>query len=98
MQPFVNAAWLADEKPCRTLQPTALVHAAYLRLVGEGEGQHWNGRGHFFAADAEAMRGILIESALRKKRGKHGDRWHQVALAEDALDRPSHLGQTSRGG
>ena len=63
---------LAQEKPGQTLQPTALVHEAYLRLVGTGDGQSWNGRGHFFAAAAEAMRRILIENARRKQRLKHG--------------------------
>jgi len=76
---------LAREGPGQTLQPTALVHEAYLRLVGTGAGQHWDGRGHFFAAAAEAMRRILIENARRKKREKHGGGWQQVALAEDAL-------------
>src|SRR5512145_3311869 len=69
---------LAKEKPGQTLQPTALVHEAYLRLVaspgresGESEPQ-WNSRGHFFAAAAEAMRRILIETARRKRSRKHG--------------------------
>ena len=56
----------------QTLQPTALVHEAYLRLVGTEKVQHWNGRGHFFAAAAEAIRRILIENARRKRRAKHG--------------------------
>ena len=56
------AARLADEKPGQTLQPTALVHEAYLRLVGATRADRWNGRGHFFAAAAEAMRRILVES------------------------------------
>jgi DNA-directed RNA polymerase specialized sigma24 family protein len=55
---------LAREKPGQTLQPTALVHEAYLRLVGEGNRTGWNGRGHFFAAAAEAMRRILVDEAL----------------------------------
>jgi RNA polymerase sigma factor (TIGR02999 family) len=76
---------LAGEKPGQTLQPTALVHEAYLRLVGAAEGQNWDGRGHFFAAAAEAMRRILIESARRKNREKHGGGWQQVSLGEDAL-------------
>ena len=59
---------LANEKPGQTLQAPALVHEAYLRLVGQGAGTQWNGRGHFFAAAAESMRRILIESARRKKR------------------------------
>ena len=62
---------LAHEKPGQTLQPTALVHEAYLRLVG-GEVRDWDSRGHFFAAAAEAMRRILIEQARRKQRVKHG--------------------------
>jgi RNA polymerase sigma factor (TIGR02999 family) len=63
---------LAHEPPGQTLQPTDLVHEAYLRLVGEAGGQHWSGRNHFFAAAAEAMRRILVESARRKHRLKHG--------------------------
>lgn len=64
------AAKLSLEKPGQTLQPTILVHEAYVRLV-EGDGQrHWNGRGHFFGAAAEAMRRILIENARRKKSQK----------------------------
>jgi RNA polymerase sigma factor (TIGR02999 family) len=66
---------LAHERPGQTLQATALVHEAYLRLVEAQVGQNWNGRGHFFAAAAEAMRRILIENARRKKRSKRsGDR------------------------
>jgi RNA polymerase sigma factor (TIGR02999 family) len=71
---------LAQEKPGQTLQPTALVHEAYLRLIGEGEEPHWNGRGHFFAAAAEAMRRILIEQARRKMAGKRGGRWQRIAF------------------
>ena len=63
---------LAQEKPGQTLSATALVHEAYLRLVGEGEEPHWNSRGHFFAAAAEAMRRILVDNARRKHRAKHG--------------------------
>jgi RNA polymerase sigma factor (TIGR02999 family) len=63
---------LAQEKPGQTLQATALVHEAYLRLVDVEQSQQWNGRGHFFAAAAEAMRRILIESARRKLSQKHG--------------------------
>ena len=63
---------LAQEKPGQTLQATALVHEAYLRLVGSPEPQNWNGRGHFFGAAALAMRRILVESARRKRSGKHG--------------------------
>lgn len=65
------AAKLAQEKPGQTLQATALVHDAYLRLVGDGaEQQDWDSRGHFFAAAAEAMRRILVDNARRKSRDK----------------------------
>jgi RNA polymerase sigma factor (TIGR02999 family) len=75
---------LAQEKPGQTLQATALVHEAYLRLVDVDKVQHWNSRGHFFAAAAEAMRRILIEIARRKQSVKHGgDRTRQDL---DALD------------
>ena len=63
---------LAREKPGRTLQATALVHEVYLRLVDAKQAQHWNSRGHFFAAAAEAMRRILVENARRKQSRKHG--------------------------
>jgi RNA polymerase sigma factor (TIGR02999 family) len=66
------AAHLADEKPGQTLQPTALVHDAYVRLVGPDPDQHWGGRAHFFAAAAEAMRRILLDAARRKGRQKRG--------------------------
>src|SRR5271163_1046984 len=63
---------LADEKPGQTLQATALVHEAYLRIVGKAPDQHWDHRGHFFAAAAEAMRRILVDKARRKHSLKHG--------------------------
>jgi RNA polymerase sigma factor (TIGR02999 family) len=63
---------LAQEKPGQTLQATALVHEAYLRLVGNDSNRPWDNRGHFFAAAAEAMRRILVEAARRKQRIKHG--------------------------
>src|SRR5262245_36575236 len=63
---------LAQEKPGQTLQATALVHEAYLRLVDTEQAQRWNSRGHFFAAAAEAMRRILVEQARRKRRVRHG--------------------------
>src|SRR5687767_12069663 len=63
---------LAHEQPGQTLQATALVHEAYLRLVGGEQARQWNGRGHFFAAAAEAMRRLLVENARRKMRPKHG--------------------------
>jgi RNA polymerase sigma factor (TIGR02999 family) len=105
---------LAHEKPGQTLQPTALVHEAYLRLVGAGGGsdesevsseterqkdagpgqaQQWDGRGHFFAAAAEAMRRILVDSARRKKRGKHGGDRGRVDL--DERDAPEPHSQRS---
>ena len=70
------AAKLAHEKPGQTLQATALVNEAYLRLVG-GQEQNWNSRGHFFAAAAEAMRRILVESARRKQSLRHGGEWQR---------------------
>jgi RNA polymerase sigma factor (TIGR02999 family) len=66
------AAKLAQERPGQTLEPTALVHEAYLRLVGPGEERRWDSRGHFFAAAAEAMRRILVENARRKRSARHG--------------------------
>ncbi|MBA4064909.1 MAG: RNA polymerase subunit sigma [Isosphaera sp.] len=71
------AARVAAEKPGQTLQATALVHEAYLRLAG-GQPDGWNGRGHFFAAAAEAMRRILVEAARGKGREKRGGDWHRV--------------------
>jgi RNA polymerase sigma factor (TIGR02999 family) len=76
---------LAQEKPGQTLQPTALVHEAYLRLTGQGPEQHWEGRRHFFAAAAEAMRRILVENARRKKGLKHGGQRRRVELHEEEL-------------
>ncbi len=66
------AAKLAVESPNHTLQPTALVHESYLRLVGSSDDARWANRGHFFAAAAEAMRRILVDNARRKKAEKHG--------------------------
>jgi RNA polymerase sigma factor (TIGR02999 family) len=73
---------LAQEAPGQTLQPTALVHEAYLRLVHVEQLQHWETRGHFFAAAAEAMRRILIDNARRKRRPKHGGGRQRVDLDE----------------
>ena len=70
---------MANEVPGQTFQPTALVHEAYLRLVGSSP-EPWNGRGHFFAAAAEAMRRILIDNARRKHCGKHGGEFRRVEL------------------
>jgi RNA polymerase sigma factor (TIGR02999 family) len=76
---------LASEKPGHTLQATALVHEAYLRLVNAPKPQQWNSRGHFFVAAAEAMRRILVESARRRARLKRGGGLKQEPLAEDAI-------------
>jgi RNA polymerase sigma factor (TIGR02999 family) len=76
------AARLAQENPGQTLQATALVHEAYLRLVGEGLDKHWDHRGHFFAAAADAMRRILVEQARRKQRVRHGGGMERRALDE----------------
>lgn len=73
---------MADEKPGQTLQATALVHEAYVRLVDVKQAQHWNSRGHFFAAAAEAMRRILIENARGKAREKRGGDWQRVDFEE----------------
>ena len=73
---------LAQEKPGQTLQATALVHEAYLRLVGGASPEHWDGRGHFFAAAAEAMRRILIDAARRKGADRHGGGWQRVELMD----------------
>jgi RNA polymerase sigma factor (TIGR02999 family) len=74
---------LAQEKPGQTLQATALVHEAYIRLVGAGNAPHWDGRRHFLAAAAEAMRRILIENARRKARVRHGGGRRRVELEDD---------------
>ena len=76
------AQTLAHEQPGQTLQATALVHEAYLRLVDVERAQHWNSRGHFFAAAAEAIRRILVESARKKKRLRHGGGRRRVDLQE----------------
>lgn len=73
---------LAQEKPGQTLQATALVHEAYLRLVDSSREQQWNSRGHFFAAAAESMRRILVEQARRKGREKHGGGRQRVELQD----------------
>jgi RNA polymerase sigma factor (TIGR02999 family) len=76
---------LAQEKPGQTLQATALVHEAYLRLVGD---QPFASRRHYFAAAAEAMRRILVENARRKRRAKRGGQWHRMEPESDALAAP----------
>lgn len=82
------AAKLANEKPGQTLQATALVHDAYLRLVDGNQPQQWNGRGHFFGAAATAMRRILVENARRKGAIKHGGQRQRVELVEAAAPDP----------
>ena len=77
------AARMAAEAPGQTLQATALVHEAYVRLVGSDPGQPWNGRGHFFAAAAEAMRRILVDSARRKQADKHGGGRPRIDFPDD---------------
>src|SRR5207245_11499883 len=84
---------LAHEAPGQTLQATALVHEAYLRLVDADRAQHWNSRGHFFAAAAEAMRRILIEGARRRKAQKRGGARKRIDLAEVELACPSRPGR-----
>jgi RNA polymerase sigma factor (TIGR02999 family) len=76
---------LAQEKPGQTLQATALVHEAYVRLVDTGQTRHWNGRAHFFRAAAEAMRRILVDSARRKQSQKRGGERIRVELDEANL-------------
>ena len=87
---LLAAQKMAQERPGQTLQPTALVHEAYIRLIGT-ENQHWDCRGHFFTAAAEAMRRILVENARRKKSRKYGGDRQRVALtyADLAIDGPS---------
>jgi RNA polymerase sigma factor (TIGR02999 family) len=76
---------LIQEKPGQTLQATALVHEAYLRLVGGEQPQDWDGRGHFFAAAAEAMRRILVESARRKSTAKRGGKLQRIDVEQVAV-------------
>jgi RNA polymerase sigma factor (TIGR02999 family) len=84
------AARLARERPGQTLQPTALVHDAYIRLVDVHKAPHWNSRGHFFAAAAEAMRRILVESARKRSRQKRGG-----DLERSALENVGWIGRSS---
>jgi len=83
------AAKLAHERPGQTLQATALVHDAYVRLVDVTNAQRWDSRGHFFAAAAEAMRRILVENARRKGRDKRGGNRERVALEQ--IDLPADV-------
>jgi RNA polymerase sigma factor (TIGR02999 family) len=82
------AARMAAEVPEHTLQPTALVHEAFLRLVGGEPADGWTGRGHFFAAAAEAMRRVLVEAARRKRRIRHGGGLRRHELHPDAVPAP----------
>jgi RNA polymerase sigma factor (TIGR02999 family) len=81
---------LAQEKPGQTLQATALVHEAYLRLVDVKQAQHWNSRGHFFAAAAEAMRRILVDRARHKGSLKRGGEWQRIDLDGEAGEAPAN--------
>ena len=82
---LLAAQKLAQEQPGQTLQATALVHEAYVRLVGTGDERRWENRRHFFAAAAEAMRRILVEAARRKGREKHGGGRRREYPTLDAL-------------
>jgi RNA polymerase sigma factor (TIGR02999 family) len=79
---------LASEKTGQTLQATALVHEAYMRLVGDQNPQPWDGRGHFFSAAAEAMRRILVEAARKKQRLKHGGQHDRLTLSDHPAPMP----------
>jgi RNA polymerase sigma factor (TIGR02999 family) len=79
------ASMLSQEPAGQTLQATALVHEAYVRLAGAEEKQNWKHRGHYFAAAAEAMRRILVEQARRKHRVKHGGEHHRVEMDDERL-------------
>ena len=83
------AVRMKSESPGQTLNATALVHEAYLRLVGSDVEQHWDSRGHFFAAAAEAMRRILVDNARRKRAVKHGGDRERIDLEQEPLVAPS---------
>ena len=80
---------LASERPGQTLSSTALVHEAYLRLVGKGDGERWTGRRHFFAAAAEAMRRIIVDNARRRRSHKRGGDRERVTFDEASLPAPA---------
>jgi RNA polymerase sigma factor (TIGR02999 family) len=82
---------MAHEKPGQTLQATALVHEAYLRLVGPADRVRWEGRHHFFAASAEAMRRILVENARHKRSQRAGGNWERVELSDVELTMPQPI-------
>ena len=90
------AARMAGESPDHTLQPTALVHEAYLRLVGRGDDHRWDGRGHFFAAAAEAMRRILVEAARRKRGPERGGDFTRHDLDPDQPVAPGSVPTPAR--
>ncbi len=83
------AARMADERSDHTLQATALVHEAYVRLVDNDKAQHWNSRGHFFGAAAEAMRRILVDSAKQKRCAKRGGQFGRIEPADDQAVAPA---------
>lgn len=87
------AARLAQERPGQTLQATALVHEAYLRLVGSDGAQRWDNRGHFFAAAAEAMRRLLIDQTRRKQAAKRGGEQHRLPLDDGLAIAPPDEGR-----
>ena len=80
---------MTQEKPGQTLQATALVHEAYLRLAGIDKAQHWDSRGHFFAAAAEAMRRIMVERARCKRRVRHGGNFKRTTIDSGIAELPS---------
>jgi RNA polymerase sigma factor (TIGR02999 family) len=86
------AAKLAHEMPGQTLQATALVHEAYIRLIDVGKGECWNSRGHFFGAAAEAMRRILVDSARRRRSAKHGGDRQREEIEASQLVAPDQCG------
>jgi RNA polymerase sigma factor (TIGR02999 family) len=82
---------MSQERPGQTLQATALVHEAYLSLVDTEKAQHWNSRGHFFAAAAEAMRRFLVENARRKRSLKRGGGMRRTTLEDiEPIEAPAH--------
>ena len=91
------AARMAAESPVQTLQPTALVHEAYLRLVQPADAAPWQNRGHFFAAAAEAMRRILVDQARKKKTARHGGALVRLDLEPDLASAPASAVSASAG-
>ncbi len=90
----VAAEKLGQEKPGQTLQATALVHEAWLRLVDVDYVQHWPSRRHFFGAAAEAMRRILVDKARRRNRQKYGADWQRITIQLDDVDEPVAAGDS----